>query len=153
METADVVGIITQALSLIDRTPIRYESIRPALGACAEPQEHPRREYAVRPLCHANALASPDRAKLPDYIEVILHCKGACRSVIQHAYILFRSGVGAHKAQINRNGHPPFGRNGKMFVRPRSSFYGNDPRRVGCDEFVCFLTSHTPSHSILPCHV
>lgn len=81
MKMDDAVGTITQVLSIIDRTPISYESVRPALENALN-HKRSRREFAVRQLYHANVLAPPDRAKLPDYIEVIPHCKGVARAPV-----------------------------------------------------------------------
>ena len=64
--------------------PLRYRSyagsrrVRPSRsGEQAEPQKNPSRESTARQLYQANILAPPARAKLSDYIEVILHCKAA----------------------------------------------------------------------------
>lgn len=72
----DAVGTITLVLSVIDRTPTPDESACPAPEhALNHKKEHSRREFAARQLYHANVLRTTDRAKLPDYIEVILYCK------------------------------------------------------------------------------
>ncbi|MGQ0555872.1 MAG: hypothetical protein ACT4PN_08025 [Nitrospiraceae bacterium] len=76
----DAAETITQILSVIDRTPTPYESVRRALENALshkntlvgnwQPGALPRRFLQI-------SLVPPYRAKLPDYIEVILHCKEA----------------------------------------------------------------------------
>jgi hypothetical protein len=75
MEMNDAAGTITQILFIVDCTPSSYESISSAPETALRPQELPRREIATRQLYPAHILAPPGLAKLPDYIEVILHCK------------------------------------------------------------------------------
>jgi len=70
-------GTITQVLSVVDCPPVFYESVRPALGNTLNRKKDPPREFTARQLYYAKIFASPTRAKLPDYIEVILHCKEA----------------------------------------------------------------------------
>ncbi len=73
----DAAETITQVLSVIDRTPTPYESVRRApenalnnnIALVGNPQP---RSPTTR-----ISLAPPYRAKLPDYMEVILHCKEA----------------------------------------------------------------------------
>jgi hypothetical protein len=69
-------GTITQVLFIIGCTSSSYETVSPAPETALRPQELPRKEIATRQLSHAHILAPPDRAKLPDYMEVILYCKG-----------------------------------------------------------------------------
>ena len=81
--------------------PLRYRpdanSLRVSLsrsGERAEPQAHPRQESTAKQFYHANVAALPDRVarvKLPDYIEVILHCKGVSRPLIRRGHILLGS--------------------------------------------------------------
>ena len=90
--------------------PLRYRpdanSLRVSLsrsGKRAEPQAHPRQESTAKQFYHANVAALPDRVarvKLPDYIEVILHCKGVSHPLIRRAYILRRSDPDAMIASL-----------------------------------------------------
>ena len=95
--------------------PLRYRpdanSLRVSLsrsGERAEPQAHPRQESTAKQFYHANVAALPDRvarAKLPDYIEVILHCKGVSHPLIRRAYILLRSDPDAMIASLVSSFH------------------------------------------------
>ncbi len=95
--------------------PLRYRpdanSLRVSLsrsGKRAEPQAHPRQESTAKQFHHANVAALPyrvARAKLPDYIEVILHCKGVSHPLIRRAYILRRSDPDAMIASLVSSFH------------------------------------------------
>lgn len=73
----DVAETITQVLSVIDRTPTPYESVRRAPRERAEAQGTLAGNPQPGSPTTRISLAPPYRAKLPDYIEVILHCKEA----------------------------------------------------------------------------
>jgi hypothetical protein len=139
-------------LSTVRQLP-RSQSVRS--GERAEPRACFPRRSAARLHHRANVLMLPGHAKLPDYIEAILHCKGVSRPLIQRASIVLRSDPMHSKGGIDRDGHPPLPKNvdDTHLVREHRSclLSRQRPRRLRCDEFVCFLTSLTPSHSIFPC--
>ncbi len=96
MEMDDAAGTITQILSVGDRTRTPYESVRPAS------------RIRSRQLYHANIFAPHDRAKPPDYIEVILHCKGVSRSLIRRASIVLVLISTLLTDRIDRDSHSLF---------------------------------------------
>ena len=75
----DAIGTITQVLSLMQPYADSRRVNLSRSGTHTEPKSALSSEFAARQLYHANVLSTTDRAKLPDYIEVILHCKEASR--------------------------------------------------------------------------
>lgn len=73
MEMERAAGTMTQVLSVVDRPSVLYESVRPAL-------ENKLNRPAALPRQHPCTTA---RAKLSDYIELILHCKAASSAPIR----------------------------------------------------------------------
>ena len=76
-----------------------------------------RRESAARLTPHANILMPPDRAKLPDYIEVILYCKEAftLRFGLRTSYVTLIPIP--QKNRIDCESHRLFQRNGTHMFR------------------------------------
>ena len=73
----DAVETITQVLSVIDRTPTPYESVCPVPENALNHMSTLIRNLRSGSSTTRISLRPVDRAKLPDYIEVILHCKEA----------------------------------------------------------------------------
>lgn len=73
----DAAETITQVLSVIDRTPTPYEPVRRALENALNHKSTLVGNRQPGSSTTRISLVPPYRAKLPDYIEVILHCKEA----------------------------------------------------------------------------
>jgi S-adenosylmethionine:tRNA-ribosyltransferase-isomerase (queuine synthetase) len=73
----DAAETISQILSAIDRTPTPYESVRRALENALSHKNTLVGNQQPGSSTTRISLVPPYRAKLLDYIEVILHCKEA----------------------------------------------------------------------------
>jgi hypothetical protein len=156
----DAVETITQVLSLIDRTPTPCESVCPAP------------EYALN---HTSTLIGIcSQAALPREFLSVQSTAQNFRIILRSSCIVkkrppFRSDstcVPPYSALIPQlpdgwcidpRRRPPMQKSlcATRFAHEyRScSLSWKRHRRFRCDEFVRFLTSPPPSHSILPCHV